>query len=211
MRRYKNPRIRSAFKEMRKYARMKSTLTARTQKNFQTSLLEWFRAHRRDLPWRSSRDPYRIWVAEVMLQQTRIAAVMPYYERFLKRFPTVESLARAPANRSPETLVRPRLLQPRPQSPRAAKEIVAHHDGKFPPELKAALALPGIGGYTAAAVLSIAYDVPLAVLDGNVARVLARLDAIRGDLRAPATWRKLTEIAQRLLAQECRPAIGTKP
>lgn len=157
--------------------------------------------HQRDLPWRSSRDPYRIWVAEVMLQQTRIAAVTPYYQRFLDRFPNVESLARAPQT---EVLKlwsglgyygRARNLHA------AAKEIVAHHHDKFPRELDVALALPGIGTYTAAAVLSIAYDVPMAVLDGNVARVLARIHAIRGDLRAPKTWRTLAEIANQLLAK----------
>ena len=185
---------------------MKSHLTGRAQKNFQSRLLKWFRAHQRDLPWRASRDPYRIWVAEVMLQQTRIAAVMPYYQRFLDRFPTVESLAR-----SPQTEVlklwsglgyysRARNLHA------AAKKIVAHHKGKFPRELEAALALPGIGAYTAAAVLSIAYDAPLAVLDGNVARVLARIHAIRGDLRAPKTWRTLTEISNHLLAKNSASA-----
>jgi A/G-specific adenine glycosylase len=136
-----------------------------------------------------------------MLQQTRIAAVMPYYERFLDRFPNVESLAAA---RQTEVLklwsglgyyTRARNLHA------AAKEIIARHDGKFPRDLAAALELPGIGTYTAAAVLSIAYDVPLAVLDGNVARVLARVHAIRGDLRAPKTWRALTEIADRQLAK----------
>ena len=154
-------------------------------KTLQRSLLAWFRAHRRDLPWRASRDPYRIWVAEIMLQQTRIAAVLPYYDRFLKTFP-LSNRSRARAQEKVLQLwsglgyySRARNLH------RAAKEIVARHDGEFPRTLEAALALPGIGRYTAAAVLSIAYDVPLAVLDGNVARVLARLGAIRGDLRAP--------------------------
>jgi A/G-specific adenine glycosylase len=181
---------------------MKTHRAAHSLKQFQTRLLAWFRTHQRDLPWRSSRDPYRIWIAEIMLQQTRIAAVMPYYERFLDRFPNVESLAAA---RPQEVLKlwsglgyysRARNLH------LAAKEIVAHHDGKFPRTLNAALELPGIGAYTAAAVLSIAYDVPLAVLDGNVARVLARLHATRGDLRAPRTWRALTETADQLLARK---------
>ena len=135
-----------------------------------------------------------------MLQQTRIAAVIPYYDRFLDRFPTVESLAEAA---SPEVLQywsglgyysRARNLH------RAAKEIVAAHAGKFPRTLDEALALPGIGHYTAAAVLSIAYDVPLAVLDGNVARVLARLGAIRGDLRESTRWRQLKNTAEAFLA-----------
>jgi A/G-specific adenine glycosylase len=179
---------------------MKTSLTGRALKTFQTCTLAWFRAHQRDLPWRRSRDPYRIWVAEVMLQQTRIAAVMPYYQHFLERFPTVQSLARTP---EPEVLKlwsglgyysRARNLH------RAAKTIVAQHHGQFPRTLDATLELPGIGAYTAAAVLSIAYDVPLAVLDGNVARVLARIRAIRGDLRAPKNWRALTIGAQNFLA-----------
>jgi A/G-specific adenine glycosylase len=177
-------------------------LSSAAKRHFQERLQGWFRAHKRDLPWRRSRDPYRIWVAEVMLQQTRIAAVLPYYHRFLRRFPRVQSLARA---REPEVLKlwsglgyysRARNLQ------RAAKDIMARHGGKFPRELKAALNLPGVGSYTAAAVLSIAYDAPLAVLDGNVARVLARLGAERGELRAPRRWKSLGIAAQRLLATQ---------
>jgi len=171
-------------------------------RQFQRNLLAWFRHHRRDLPWRASRDPYRIWVAEVMLQQTRIAAVIPYYHRFLARFSTVGSLAAA---RQQEVLKlwsglgyysRARNLHS------AAKKMVAEHGGKFPHELDDALALPGVGRYTAAAVLSIAYDAPFAVLDGNVARVLARLCAIRGDLRNPRRWRRLARTADRLLARQ---------
>jgi A/G-specific adenine glycosylase len=181
---------------------MKTPLTGRALKTFQKQLLAWFRAHQRDLPWRRSRDAYRIWVAEVMLQQTRIAAVMPYYHRFLARFATVRSLART---HGAEVLKlwsglgyysRARNLH------RAAKIIVAQHESKFPRTLDAALELPGIGTYTAAAVLSIAYDVPLAVLDGNVARVLARITAIHGDLRAPNNWRALMAAAQNLLATQ---------
>ena len=137
-----------------------------------------------------------------MLQQTRIAAVLPYYKRFLARFPDVQSLAKA---RESEVLKvwsglgyysRARNLH------RAAEEIVSRHGGKFPRGPDEAIALPGIGRYTAAAVLSIAYEVPLAVLDGNVARVLARLGAVRGDLRAGGRWRRLGEMAQRLLARD---------
>jgi A/G-specific adenine glycosylase len=181
---------------------MSLKLTPRALTNFRSRLLDWFGAHRRDLPWRRSRDPYRIWVAEIMLQQTRIAAVMPYFDRFLSRFPDVQSLARARQN---EVLKlwsglgyygRARNLHA------AAKGIVANLAGKFPNELEPALALPGIGSYTAAAVLSIAYGVPLAVLDGNVARVLARLGAIRGDLRAPRRWKDLARTSQQLLAPQ---------
>ncbi|HEV2288829.1 MAG TPA: A/G-specific adenine glycosylase [Candidatus Acidoferrales bacterium] len=166
------------------------------------NLLAWYRANRRDLPWRRGRDPYRIWLAEIMLQQTRIAAVLPYYERFLERFPDVRALVQA---RESEVLKywaglgyysRARNLH------RAAKKIASDHKGKFPTAPEDALALPGIGGYTAAAILSIAFDTPLAALDGNVARVLARLLAVRGDLREPATWRNLATAAQNLLAPE---------
>jgi A/G-specific adenine glycosylase len=179
---------------------MRPQFTAPALKNFQRSLLTWFRAHRRDLPWRASRDPYRIWVAEIMLQQTRIAAVLPYYELFLKGFPTVESLARAREEKILQMWSGLGYYSRARNLHRAAREIVAHHAGKFPRTVEAALALPGIGDYTAAAVLSIAYDVPLAVLDGNVARVLARLGAIRGDLRSPNRWRQLGDTARSLLA-----------
>lgn len=172
------------------------------KKSFQRRLLSWFSARKRDLPWRGTRDPYRIWLSEIMLQQTRVAAVISYYERFLEKFPTVEALARART----ETVLarwaglgyysRARNLQ------RAAKEIVAHHGGKFPRGHEQALALPGIGRYTAAAVLSIAYGEPLAVLDGNVARVLARIGAVRGDLRASALWRGLEAGAQELVTRK---------
>lgn len=166
---------------------------------FRRRLLSWFAEGKRDLPWRRTRDAYRIWLSEIMLQQTRVAAVVPYYERFLEMFQDVQMLARARTDRVLANWAglgyysRARNLQ------RAAKEIVSHHGGDFPREYEAALALPGIGRYTAAAVLSIAYDQPHAVLDGNVARVLARIGAVHGDLRAPARWRKLEAAAQEAL------------
>lgn len=180
---------------------MNGNLSPRRIAGLRKRLLDWFRENRRDLPWRASRDPYRIWVAEIMLQQTRIAAVLPYYERFLARFPNIESLASA---RLDDVLKlwsglgyysRARNLHA------AAKIIVTEHGGVFPRALDAALALPGIGRYTAAAVVSIAYDAPFAVLDGNVARVLARLGAVRGDLREPKRWHSLAAMAQHLLAK----------
>jgi A/G-specific adenine glycosylase len=162
-------------------------------------LLAWFRRHQRALPWRGSRDPYRIWLSEVMLQQTRVAAVLPYYRSFLRRFPNLRALARA---RTEEVLrlwsglgyyTRARNLH------RAAKEIATRHAGRFPQALKQALAMPGVGRYTAEEVLSIAHGEPHAVLDGNVARVLARLDVLRGDLRAPRRRKQLERRAQQLL------------
>jgi len=179
---------------------MSATLPHAQLKAFQKQLLRWFRAHKRDLPWRASRDPYRVWVAEVMLQQTRIAAVMPYYDRFLKSLPDVEALANATISKVLKLWSGLGYYSRARNLHRAAKEIVQHRDGKFPRTLDAALELPGIGRYTAGAVLSIAYDVPLSVLDGNVARVLARLRAVRGDLREPRRWRELANTAQDWLA-----------
>jgi A/G-specific adenine glycosylase len=166
---------------------------------FRQKLLTWFRQYQRDLPWRRTKDPYRIWLSEIMLQQTRVAAVIPYYERFLERFPDVHALATAPE----EDVLRlwsglgyysrARNLQ------RAAQEIVAKHGGVFPRGEKDALELPGIGHYTAAAILSIAYGEKYAVLDGNVARVLARIFAVRGDLRDAKRWQSLQKSASALL------------
>jgi A/G-specific adenine glycosylase len=169
---------------------------------FRGRLLTWFRKHRRDLPWRASRSPYRIWVAEVMLQQTRIAAVLPYYHRFLHRFPSIELLARASQGDVLRLWSGLGYYSRARNLHRAAQEIISHHGGEFPRESEAALNLPGIGRYTAAAVLSIAHNAPLAVLDGNVARVLARLGAIRGNLRDSRRWHELEEIAQHFLAAE---------
>jgi len=169
---------------------------------FRESLLNWFQTYQRDLPWRKNRDPYPIWVSEIMLQQTRVAAVIPYYEKFLARFPDVDSLASAPQE---EVLrlwsglgyySRARNLQ------KAAQQIVAKHAGQFPRQREELLALAGIGEYTASAILSIAFDDKHAVLDGNVARVVARLEAIRGDLREPKRWRDLQWKADQLLARD---------
>ena len=168
---------------------------------FRRRLLSWFAKRKRDLPWRRTRDPYRIWLSEIMLQQTRVAAVIPYYERFLEISECAGAGARENRSRAGQ-LGRPRLLQPRAEICNARQRKWSRGTrANFPREYEAALALPGIGRYTAAAVLSIAYDAPHAVLDGNVARVLARIGAVRGDLRAPATWRKLETTAQDLLAR----------
>src|SRR5260370_9553350 len=174
-------------------------LEGRELDTFRKQLLGWFRQFQRDLPWRRSKDPYCIWLSEIMLQQTRVAAAIPYYERFLQKFPDVHALAAAPQE---EVLRlwsglgyygRARNLQ------KAAQQIVAKHAGQFPTRLEDALALPGIGNYTAAAILSIAFGEKHAVLDGNVARVVARLGAIRGDIRESQRWQALQKTADRLL------------
>jgi len=170
--------------------------------HFRKNLLAWFVQFQRHLPWRRTKDPYRVWISEIMLQQTRVAAAIPYYERFLERFPDVKTLAEAPD----EDVLRlwsglgyysrARNLQ------KAAREIAFKHSGIFPPVEKEALDLPGIGKYTAAAILSIAYGKKLAVVDGNVARVIARLNAVRGDLHAANRWQQLQESADAMLAPE---------
>jgi A/G-specific adenine glycosylase len=174
-------------------------LSGRELASFRKQLLAWFSQFQRDLPWRRRKDPYRIWISEIMLQQTRVAAVIPYYERFLARFPDVRVLAEAPLE---EVLrlwsglgyyTRARNLQ------KAAQQIVALHAGEFPQDEESVLALPGIGRYTGAAILSIAFGAKHAVLDGNVARVLARLGAIRGDLRESRRWQWLQRTAGELL------------
>ena len=137
-----------------------------------------------------------------MLQQTRVAAVIPYYERFLAKFPTMQALARAKTETVLGALGGPRLLQPREKFARAAKEIVARHGGRISrATMKQRWPCPASDATRLRRCLSIAYDEPLAVLDGNVARVLARIGAVRGDLRAPAVWRKLEAAAQDLLAR----------
>jgi A/G-specific adenine glycosylase len=138
-------------------------------------LLTWYRRHGRDLPWRRSRDPYYIWISEVMLQQTQVETVIPYYHRFLNAFPDVAALAAAPQSavlKHWEGLgyyARARNLH------RAAGVVAVQHGGRIPAEWEAFRALPGVGDYIAAAVLSIAFGRPYAVVDGNVKRVLARL------------------------------------
>jgi A/G-specific adenine glycosylase len=169
---------------------------------FRRQLLAWFRQFQRDLPWRRTTDPYRIWLSEIMLQQTRVAAAIPYYEKFLQHLPNVKALATAPEDQVLRLwsglgyYSRARNLQ------KAAQQIIAKHGGKFPTRLEEALALPGIGNYTGAAILSIAFGEKLAVLDGNVARVLARLRAIRGDLRESRRWQLLQETADRFIEQK---------
>jgi A/G-specific adenine glycosylase len=158
------------------------------------SLLQWYAAGHRDLPWRRTSDPYRIWISEIMLQQTRAQAVIPYYELFLDRFPSVESLAAAEEE---QVLTlwsglgyysRARNLR------RAAQQIV--YVGGFPRDFESLRALPGIGDYTAAAIASIAFGLPHVVLDGNVLRVVARVENDSADIGSARTRQRFRAIAQ---------------
>ena len=160
-------------------------------------ILAWFGKNKRDLPWRRTRDPYRIWISEIMLQQTRVAAVLPYYERFLKRFPDVQSLAAAPEHDLLASWAglgyysRARNLQ------KAAKTILEL--GRFPADHPSIRSLPGVGDYTAAAIASIAFNLRHAVLDGNVTRVLSRLTGERGNVDSAVVRTRLRAVADFLV------------
>jgi len=162
-------------------------------------LLSWYERHGRDLPWRRTRDPYAIWVAETMLQQTQVGTAIPYYERFLARFPTVEALAAAPLDhvlKAWEGLgyyARARNLH------RAARRVVEEWGSRLPQSPELLRRLPGVGRYTAAAVASIAFGQDAAALDANVRRVVCRLHGIDQDPSRPATQRRLEELALALM------------
>lgn len=152
----------------------------------QRKLREWFASHARDLPWRHTRDPYLIWLSETMLQQTRVDQVLPYYKRFVKRFPDVKSLAAANDDevfRLWEGLGYYRRAQ---NMLKAARKIAETYQGQFPSTYTELLSLPGVGPYTAAAIASFAFHIPVAVADGNVMRVLSRLFDIREPVNTPA-------------------------
>jgi len=166
------------------------------------ALLAWYRENHRDLPWRRTRDPWAIWVSETMLQQTRVEAVIPYWERFLARFPDPGTLASADLD---DVLglwsglgyySRARNLK------RAAEAVVARFGGRVPEEPDALQTLPGVGRYTAGAVASIAFDRPAPIVDGNVARVLARLLGIREEIESPPARKRLWEEATALASGE---------
>ena len=172
-------------------------LPAEQLQNFRHALLSWFAVHQRDLPWRRTRDPYAIWISEIMLQQTRVAAVIPYYERFLARFPDFKSLAEAPEH---ELLAhwaglgyyyRARNMQ------KAAQRMC--QAGTFPRDHTAIRELPGIGDYTAAAISSISFDGRHAVVDGNALRVLSRIGADPTNIASAVGKKHFTALANALL------------
>jgi len=164
------------------------------------ALLRWYDRHKRDLPWRHTRDPYAIWISETMLQQTRVETVIPYWHRFLERFPDVHALADADQERVYETWTglgyysRARNLQA------AARQIVDEHGGALPATAEALRTLKGVGPYTAGAVASIAFDAPAAIVDGNVVRVLSRLRGLREDVTRKPVVDRLWRWAEQLVA-----------
>jgi A/G-specific adenine glycosylase len=173
------------------------------KRRFQSRLLSWYDREARALPWRKTRDPYRIWVSEVMLQQTQVKTVEAYYGRFIGRFPSVEDLARA----APDEVMkyweglgyygRARYLH------QAARDVVTRFGGRLPDTLEDLISLPGIGRYTAGAILSIAFGKPEAVLDGNVIRVLSRIFHVTDDVRKSSTEKALWSLSDSLLPKRC--------
>ena len=167
-------------------------------------LLAWFAANARKMPWRGTRDPYAIWISEIMLQQTQVKTVVPYWERWMRELPNVRTLAAAPPAKVLKLweglgyYTRARNLQ------RAAQLVVEKFGGSFPREFADILELPGIGRYTAGAICSIAYNQPTPILDGNVMRVLTRVFGIDGDPRGKATNQQLWELASALVAEAAR-------
>jgi A/G-specific adenine glycosylase len=162
---------------------------------FRWLLLDWYRHAGRDLPWRRTRDPYAIWVSEVMLQQTRVATAIPYFERFLERFPTIASLAAASESELLGAWAGLGYYRRVRNMQRAAQTM----GSAFPVTYEAIRALPGVGDYTAAAVASIAFGLPRAAVDGNVLRVLARVSNDSGDIATPAVRERIRRLADRLL------------
>lgn len=175
------------------------------------ALLAWFLTYARDLPWRQTRDPYAIWVSEIMLQQTQVRTVIPYWQRWMRELPTIRAVAKARPERLRKLWEglgyygRVRHLQ------KAARHIVRRHNGRFPADFEAMRALPGIGRYTAGAIASIAFNQPKPVLDGNVRRVLVRLCAIGANPRTGATETRLWQLAEQLVVEASRTSLRDVP
>lgn len=174
-------------------------LSAANIGSFRRFLLAWFRESRRDLPWRRTVDPYVIWLSEIMLQQTRVEAVIPYFERFLAAFPTIERLAKSPLERVLRMWAGLGYYSRARNLHATARAVVRDFAGNFPASSNSLQTLPGVGRYTAAAIASIAFGESAAVLDGNVKRVIARLLAICDSIEQPAIIARLWTEAGRLL------------
>jgi A/G-specific adenine glycosylase len=166
---------------------------------FQSSLLTWYRKHKRDLPWRKSRDPYRILISEIMLQQTQVQTVIPYYNRWVKVFPTFQALAKAPLNRVLKQWEGLGYYSRARNLHALAKAVMKHHGGRLPATSKDLRELPGIGRYTAGAILSIAFNQPAPLIDGNVSRVLTRVYAIQKNIALATTQQELWTLAGTLV------------
>jgi len=175
-------------------------LASQDEAAIRRALLAWFRRHARSLPWRKSGDPYAVWVSEVMLQQTQVDTVIPYYQRFLEAFPTVAELARARLERVLELWSGLGYYRRARHLHQAAQQLVRGYGGRLPQDYHQIRSLAGIGNYTARAILSIGFNLPFTAMDGNVARVLSRLAAIPGNLHQPDFRRAVEAELERLLS-----------
>jgi A/G-specific adenine glycosylase len=164
------------------------------------NLTAWFGQSARDLPWRRTRDPYAIWISEIMLQQTQVKTVIPYYERWMRTLPTIGAFAAARAEKALKLWEGLGYYTRVANAQSAARLIMTRHAGRFPARFDEILALPGIGRYTAGAISSIAFNQPAPILDGNVIRVLTRLCAIGGDPRDKKVSASLWDLAERLVS-----------
>ena len=162
-------------------------------------LLAWYKRNQRCLPWRETNDPYRIWISEIMLQQTQVETVMPYYQRFLKAFPTVSSLARAPLQNVLKVWENLGYYSRARNIHAAARMIVEKFDGRVPDNLEVIQTLPGVGLYTAGAILSIAYGQAIPAVDGNVRRILCRLFSIRKTVDDTLEQKQLQKLVASLI------------
>lgn len=167
--------------------------------HFSRSLLQWYHTHRREMPWRDEKDPYKIWVSEIMLQQTRVDQVMPYFQRFIARFPDVNSLAEAPQQDVLKVWEGLGYYSRARNLHAAAKEVVEKYNERLPQQYDEIIKLKGIGPYTAAAITSIAFNKPHAVVDGNVIRVLSRYFGIEDDVRSQRVVAQIQQYADELL------------
>ncbi|SHE98763.1 A/G-specific adenine glycosylase [Desulforamulus putei] len=165
-------------------------------------LLNWYLENKRDLPWRRQKDAYAIWISEIMLQQTRVDTVLAYYTRFLERFPTVRDLAQADIDEVLKYWEGLGYYTRAKNMHKAAGEIVRHHQGVFPQTYREVLALPGIGPYTAGAVMSIAYNQPYPAVDGNVLRVMSRLYLLKKDISQPAVKKEVENLVKQAFPAE---------
>ena len=185
---------------------MTKTTRPRPERGDPTAIAEplarWYTDARRDLPWRRTTDPYPVWLSEIMCQQTRVSVVIPYFERFLSEFPRVENLAAAPVERVLELWAGLGYYSRGRNLKRAAQSVVEDHDGEFPNTIAGLRSLPGVGEYTAAAIGSIAFDLPEPVIDGNVERVLARHGAVAGDVKKGEPRKEIRERARHALDEE---------
>lgn len=177
-------------------------LTPKQRVDLRRALLGWFDVAARTLPWRERRDAYGIWLSEIMLQQTRVDTVIPYYERFLTMYPTVHALADAPVEDVLKQWAGLGYYRRARQLCQAAREVVANHEGKFPQDPKGLQELSGVGRYTAGAIASIAFGVATPLVDGNVIRVFARLFGLTEDMRKSAGVKRVWRLAAELVDSE---------